>query len=140
METVWPYLAGFAALLLGVAVILGTLYIMRIRRTIRRVGSFQCQYRPDQQSGWTTGIAVYGANRLDWYRLVSLSLKPQRSWPRATMTLGHPIRGARESDFVAVTMQAGPYRAQLAMSGADHNGLVSWIEATPPVPFDAVAE
>lgn len=131
-------IAIFAAVIALFAVVGAvSFYILRVRSIASRVGSFQCQYRPDAGAGWTTGIAVYGANTLDWYRLVSLSTKPDRSWGRIGMSV--TITGeVTESDTnapVCVGVSSGSYRAQLLMPASDYSGLVSWAEAAPPTPY-----
>lgn len=132
------------ALIIACAVIVVcvvVLYITRVRRIASRVGSFQCLYRPDIQSGWTSGIAVYGANRLDWYRLVSWSYKPDRSWERADMSVTHFGDNGASGDkkLISVEIKAGLYKAHLAMTPSDYSGLVSWAEAAPPTPYGVVS-
>lgn len=137
MDTVLTIAIFVAIVALFAVVGAVSFYILRVRSIASRVGSFQCQYRPDASSGWTSGIAVYRANTLDWYRLVSLSTKPDRSWDRIGMGVT-TISNAKDDDrnsLMCIGITSGIYRAQLAMTASDYSGLVSWAEAAPPTPY-----
>ncbi len=119
---------------LGGTLALGLL-LARVRSINRRVGSFECAVRPDGRTGWTSGIASYGVDRLDWYRVVSASPRPARSWPRARLEIIHraPRRsGALLTSVMELRCRVGSEVFSLAMSRPAADGLTSWLEAAPP--------
>lgn len=129
--TSWVAIAGGALVLALVAV---GLLLLRVQRLGNRVGSFECARRPGGDDPWTSGIAVFGAGRVDWWRLVSWAPTPTASWRRADLeVLGRRRRGPEGAGAVveAHIRHLGE-EFELAMMAESFAALVSWLEAAPP--------
>ncbi|AOZ72510.1 hypothetical protein BK816_03695 [Boudabousia tangfeifanii] len=117
--------------LLVVLLILGAIYIYRVRHIAHRVGAFELAIRPNTSEEWTSGVGVYSANQLDWHRTVSLSFKPRRTYVRGGFSLGKPIW--REGGKVVEIEVTDRYGSRFfAMHDSSYDGLVSWMESAPP--------
>lgn len=112
-----------------------------VRRLVlaRAVGSFDCSVRTgDGAHGWSVGVARYGPDRIDWFRVFSLSLRPSRVYERRRLTLVDtrvPQGGETFAVLPGVRVVACRYdgtELDLAMSGDACTGLSSWLEASPP--------
>lgn len=129
-------LLGLGALLLVLVLVTG-LYVSRQRALTQRVGSFRClvRHEPPPVAGWTPGIAQYATGRLVWWRTLSLSPRPARTWNRSDLTLvGRVALDEVDDDgqpLVLVHCRHGEQSFQLSMSVAACSGLVSWLEAGP---------
>lgn len=118
-----------------VALVLAGLLLWRLHALGRRVGSFECALREDER--WHAGIITYTRTKLDWYRLVSMSLLPNRRWSRTTLTvLGRRQRQieGRPSRIVEMRCRHGEQEFYLAAREDALDGMVSWLEAAPPRP------
>ena len=127
---------GALVLVLGALVLLGVVALLlysRVRALARRVGSFECALRRPGSADWTSGIAGYGVNRVDWHRLVSLAPRPASSWSRNRLhVLAHTGREGSTATVVEVRCRYGDEEFELAMVRGAFAGLVSWLEAAPP--------
>ena len=123
----WVLLAALA-----IAVLVLIYVNVRARNLNHRVGSFRCWARPDPQAGWTSGVAQYETDTLNWYRLVGFSGKPVFSLPRKGMEVSPPKNRATDGSVVEVRVSAGDQRWEFAIQPESYNGLVSWIESGPP--------
>lgn len=136
MYTAGTILDVLTFIVLLVVIVAIVLYFIKLRRTLRGAGSFMCSYRASMSDGWTQGWAVYTKESLDWYPLLSLSQKPKKSWPRRHIEVQDSVilHSKDHKDYVQLTLRTPRYRCQLFMESADHSGLVSWMEAAPPIP------
>jgi len=151
-------IAGGLALLL---VLLAALLTVR-RLAIGRGATFDCSLRTARVPGparsghghgaaggtatsdgsdarhWTIGVARYGADRLEWFRVFSLSPRPARCFERDRFELvAQRVPSVPESRTVlpGVTVVSARYDSgdvDLAMSTEAYTGLASWLEASPP--------
>lgn len=122
-------------LTLGAVLVVVLLFAVRVRRVANRVGSFECALRPVGQRDWTSGIANYGSGRIDWYRLVSLRLRPSRSWRRERLEIvGRARRPAAggAGHVIEVRCAYDGVQFDVAMVDSALAGVVSWLEAAPP--------
>jgi hypothetical protein len=127
---------------LALLTLLGALALGVRRRIIQRTGSFDCSLRVNRKTfgrGWALGVARYAGDRLEWFRVFSLSIRPREVLPRdgfvivrrrdpeypenLALMAGHVVLECRESDDAEV---------DLAMSPEAATGLVAWLEARPP--------
>ena len=126
------FAAAFAALLL----IFG-------RRTVltRGLGTFDCSLRHEtirQRGHWRHGIARYGDDRLDWFRVFAVRLRAAETLTRQRLViLERRDPDAVESHsvlpgWVVVRCGYGPSIVELAMSEGAYNGLAAWLESAPP--------
>ncbi|MFC7406301.1 DUF2550 family protein [Georgenia alba] len=123
---VWLVVAAVAVVVVTVVV----LFQVRVHRLDRRVGSFECAVKCGGKD-WSGGVAVYGVGRVQWYRLVSLSLLPARTFVRERLELSER-RGGLDEEFVEVRCRYEGEEVDLAMRRESLAGLVSWLEAAPP--------
>ncbi len=120
----------------GLACLLLLLFVARRIFLARAVGSFDCSIRDLGSGSWSFGIARYGAGRLDWYRVFSLSPKPSRVYRRDRLE----IIGRRDPTAVPVVLggelivrcRYDDRDLDLALSEDAYVGLSSWAEAAPP--------
>jgi hypothetical protein len=122
-------LAVLALVLLAVLV---AAFAVRVRRVANRVGSFECALRRVGAKDWTSGIACYGAGRIDWYRLVSLRLSPSRSFTRDGLVVLERRVRAGAGHVIEARVACEGEQLELAMVREAFAGLVSWLEAAPP--------
>lgn len=143
-------IAGGLALLL---VLLAALFTAR-RIAIGRGATFDCSLRTapaprapgDDASAadaaharrWSIGVARYGSDRLEWFRVFSLSPRPAMCFERDRFELvAQRVPSVPESRAVlpGVTVVSARYDSgdvDLAMSPEAYTGLASWLEAAPP--------
>lgn len=134
-------IAAALAVLLVVAVLAFT-----VRRVVlaRSRGSFDCSVRADRGSSWSIGVARYGPERVDWFRVFSLSPRPSRSWERSRLeVVGRrvPVGGEALAVLPGVSVISCRYDGHdldLAMSAEAYTGLASWAESGPPGRFGSV--
>ena len=128
-----------AAVLLLVAVIVAFL----VRRLVlaRGVGTFDCSMRGavlHRAGTWTLGVARYEADRLDWFRVFTISPRPARSLSRTRLViLERRLPDGPESysffpGWVIVRCAYGALTLELAMSDPAYSGLAAWLESAPP--------
>jgi len=131
----WAETAGAVLVVLAlVAVLLLVLFAVRVRRLARRIGSFECALRPAGRRDWTSGIAVFGVGRVDWYRLVSLSLRPDRTFARSDLEVLERVHRKPGGAGQVTEVRCGlpGQEVELAMRRESLAGLVSWLESAPP--------
>ncbi|MGA8847731.1 MAG: DUF2550 domain-containing protein, partial [Nocardioides sp.] len=88
--------------------------------------------------GWILGLGRYSGERLEWFRVFSLSPRPKRTWAREALSYD----GSREAlgaeqmslypEHVVIRCQTGDGEVELALSLASLTGFQSWLEARPP--------
>ncbi len=105
---------------------------VRARRLDGQLGAFRCWSRPDTQSGWTSGIGLYGVETLTWYRLVAFSNKPVYTLSRRGLEISAPVQHSADGSVVEVRLRSGDKRYEIAIASQTYNALVSWVESGPP--------
>ncbi|MBR7837310.1 DUF2550 domain-containing protein [Actinospica durhamensis] len=88
--------------------------------------------------GWSYGIAQYGADRVDWYRIFSYAFRPAAVLTRRDLE----VVGRREPEgteelalfpgWTILDCRFGAGYAELALSEDALTGFLSWLEAAPP--------
>jgi hypothetical protein len=120
--------------------ILGLVLLAVRRRYIQRGASFDASIRTRKKrfgQGWTLGVARYGDNSLEWFRVFSLGLRP-RVFPRDELFIGerrdpvYPENLAILPGHVIVACKVIGEDLELAMSPEALTGFVAWREASPP--------
>ncbi|WP_426567174.1 DUF2550 domain-containing protein [Angustibacter sp. McL0619] len=127
-------------LVLVVAALVGV--VVRRRWLSRKVGTFDCSLRTSSSSqgkGWHLGVARYEADRIEWYRVFSVSMRPGQVLRRGDLMVVQPPRNPSGpeafsvmSGFVIVRCRRGGGFVELAMSQQSYTGFASWLEAAPP--------
>ena len=123
------------ALVVLVLVLLAGGFLVRLRYLAGQVGSFECAMRLPGGQRWLSGVASFRLDSLEWYRLVSFSTRPSRSWSRLNLELSE-VRRRREQGRVVevhcVDATAGSDGFDLAMMEESHSALVAWVESAAP--------
>ena len=100
---VWQWVVDVAGILLLLALGYGIALVVRRRLLARNGGTFELSYhlRTDRPGrGWMLGLGRYSGERLEWYRLFSLSAAPQAVLATRVAGLRRPARAAgRRADF-----------------------------------------
>lgn len=129
-------LAGVAVALLLLIVV-----IALRRRVVQRGGSFDCSLRLRNKrfgQGWVLGVARYTGDRIEWFRVFSLSLRPSRVLPRDGLEIARRRRpeypetlAIMPGHMILECTQSGR-EVSLAMSDQAATGFTAWLEAAPP--------
>jgi hypothetical protein len=88
--------------------------------------------------GWSYGIAQYGADRVDWYRIFSYGFRPAAVLTRRDLeVIGRRAPEGTEElalfpGWIILDCRFGAGYAELALSEDALTGFLSWLEAAPP--------
>ena len=127
--------------LAGLLVLLAVGVVVRRRWLGRGVGTFDCSLRTTLDrmgKGWTLGVARYEADRIEWFRVFGVVLRPSRVLQRGDLSVAerrYPSGNeafAVMSGFVIVRCAYRGSQIELAMSEQAYTGFASWLEAAPP--------
>lgn len=124
------FLIVLSCLLVVIAVAACSLLI-RVRMIGRIVGTFECWTRPDMNSSWVAGMARFGREDFQWFKLVGFLYGPQYRLSRRGTTVSVPVQ-REDTEVVEVVLTTEGERLYLAMRPEWYNGLVSWLESGPP--------
>ena len=138
---IWLWLVDSLALIVVLAAIVVVSLVARRRLFARSGATFDVSinHRTDASpKGWTLGVGAYRSNTLEWYRTFSFAW-----WPRYRFVRGEiSVDGRREpvgpevyalhSGHVIVTVRHRSGVRQMAMSPSALNGLLAWLESSPP--------
>lgn len=112
---------------------LAALLVLRLRALSGRVGSFECALRTG--SRWIAGVASYTVHELVWYESLSLSRRPQHRWGRDDLVIvDRTLRphDAQGRPVIEARCRHREHPVEIAAEPAAFEGLVSWLEASPP--------
>lgn len=130
----------FIAIATVFALLIFTLCLFGVRRfNLRRaLGTVDASICTAGNS-WQMGVCRYQDNDLEWFRLLSLSVRPRHRYKRSSLEL----LGRREPteselvkvqpDVVIVELRYEGYEVLLAMNFDAYTGLSSWLEAGPVI-------
>ena len=127
-------LITLAVIAVACLVVLG-LFFWRLRAIGSRVGSFECAM--DIRGHWRAGIATYTRDHLNWYGVVSLSVSPTRRFNRRELAITGRSRRQLTDGESQVSEARCAYLGEdllIATNDGALDGLVSWLEASPPDP------
>ncbi|OYO07467.1 DUF2550 domain-containing protein [Enemella evansiae] len=141
----WEIIAELVigALLLACLIPLVWLFLRR-RWLSRQGGIFDCALKsPQGGSRWALGVARYQGEDLEWFRALSLSLRPKVRFRRTSTTVDtqrHAQPGEIEVLYgtprvvrlESTVLVGGQHSWELAMAPESTTGLLSWLEAAPP--------
>ncbi|MDU0349735.1 DUF2550 family protein, partial [Actinomyces sp. MRS3W] len=125
---VWEIVSAVAL----VALALVAVFLLRLRSLAGRIGAFECALRRRGRPRWRSGIAVFRDDDVEWYRLVSFSLRPRYRFVRDGLELGQARHRGRGGRIVDVPCRYGDMNFKLAMMEDSHSALVAWIESAAP--------
>jgi hypothetical protein len=132
----WQWLVDSAGSLLLLIVVYGVALVVRRRVLARNGGTFELSLRLGK--GWVLGFGRYSGERLEWFRIFSLSPRPKASWWREQLSFDGrraPLGTEQASlypDHLVIECQTPGGLVELAMSPASLTGFQSWLEARPP--------
>jgi len=136
----WIPLEVVAALLL-VLVLFVVGVVARRRWLSRRSGTFDCSLRTTEASlgkGWALGVARYEEDRIEWFRVFAVSVRPNRVLRRGDVVVqnrryprGPEAFSVMAGSVVLRCRDRGRF-VELAMSEQASTGFASWLEAAPP--------
>lgn len=140
MLGLWIPLEVVAALLVAAALLLCGV-VARRRWLNRRAGSFDCSLRTVEGSlgkGWRLGVARYEEDRIDWFRVFAVSIRPDHVLHRGEVLVqerryphGPEAFAVLAGSVVLRCRERGRF-VELAMSEQASTGFASWLEAAPP--------
>ncbi len=138
----WQWVLNIVLALIVLLLGYGLALIIRRRLLARHGGTFELSYRARSDRvgrGWVLGIGRYAGDRLEWFRVFSLSPRPRLVWKRSRVTYaGRRVPGPGEqlalyTDHLIVNLETVEGdEVQLAMNSSSVMGLQSWLEASPP--------
>ncbi|GLY28015.1 DUF2550 domain-containing protein [Kineosporia sp. NBRC 101731] len=124
------------------------LFILRRYLLARNGATFDCSVRheyPRRASAWILGVARYGEDTLEWFRIFTVDPRPSRVFVRSQLFLVEWEQPAEQEinsilpGAVIVRCTYGDEKLDMAMTRSDYTGFITWLEATPPgiAPFSA---
>jgi hypothetical protein len=138
---IWEWLLESAAVVLLAVLLLGVALVVRRRWLSRHGGTFELSYRARQSTpgrGWLLGLGRYAGDRLEWFRIFSLSPRPKHVWARQGMIYA----GRREPEgveqlslypgHVVIRCDTPSGAVELALGSSSLTGFTSWLESGPP--------
>jgi len=135
LDAAWLFAAFLLVLVLLASGIAARRFLLE-----RGGGTLDCGLRFAAGRGsWRLGVASYQGDRLCWYHLFGVLLRPRLELERRTLSVASRREAtAAESaslgpGMIVVECAAGDGdRIELAMSEAALTGFLSWLEAAPP--------
>lgn len=137
----WQWLVDVAGVFLLLVLVYGFALVVRRRILSRHGGTFELSHRVRTAvpgRGWVLGLGRYSGERLEWFRLFSLSPRPKASWFRDALSYDGrrtPLGAEQTSlypDHQVIHCQSLDGEIELAMGSASLTGFQSWLEARPP--------
>ncbi|AYD90180.1 DUF2550 family protein [Actinomyces sp. 2119] len=107
-------------------------FLVRVRHLAGQVGSFECAWRVKEGTRWFSGVASFRSESLEWYRLMSLSPRPSRSFARIDLEVEGARRRRAQGRVVEVRCRDALGSFDLAMMEDSYAALVAWVEAAAP--------
>jgi hypothetical protein len=138
---IWEWLLESAAGVLLLVLVLGVALIVRRRWLSRHGGTFELSYRARASQpgrGWLLGLGRYTGDRLEWFRIFSLSPRPKMVWQRATLNYveRRDPEGVEQLSLypghVVIRCETPAGDVELALGSSSLMGFQSWLEAAPP--------
>jgi hypothetical protein len=138
---IWEWLLESAAVVLLLLLLFGVALIIRRRWLSRNGGTFELSYRARATTpgrGWLLGLGRYAGDRLEWFRIFSLSPRPKRVWARGTLSYvaRRDPEGVEQLSLypghVVIRCDTPTGAVELALGPSSLMGFQSWLEAAPP--------
>ena len=138
---IWEWLLESAAGVLLLVLALGVALIVRRRWLSRHGGTFELSYRARVSQpgrGWLLGLGRYRGDRLEWFRIFSLSPRPKMVWQRSTLSYveRRDPEGVEQLSLypghVVIRCETPAGDVELALGTSSLMGFQSWLEAAPP--------
>ncbi|MEV1143753.1 DUF2550 domain-containing protein [Micromonospora sp. NPDC049799] len=128
---------------IGVAVILGAILILFVRRALvtRSGGIIRLSVRTSTMldgRGWAPGFGRFVGDELRWYRMFSFALRPRQVLSRKGLAVERrrlpegQERFSMPADWVILRCTSHHAPVEIAMARSTVTGFLSWLEAAPP--------
>lgn len=140
VDSALEWLAVYLLLVVGVLLILIALLALR-RRLLERRGAFDLSLRMGRSllgGGWIFGLGRYRGDRIEWFRMFSLSPRPKRIFIRRRLSVQRrrPLEETETYDVpvghVVLVCRDGDEPLEMSMTEEAVTGLLAWLEAAPP--------
>ena len=142
----WVWIVDAVGVLLLLLLLYALGLVVRRRWITRHGGTFELSHRlrptdgaPDPTGrGWVLGLGRYSGDRLEFFRIFSLSLRPRSVVRRGDLTYDgqrDPVGTEAHSLYaghVVVACHSSTDEFELAMAPEAVTGFLSWLEAAPP--------
>ncbi|PWN04102.1 DUF2550 domain-containing protein [Nocardioides silvaticus] len=137
----WEWLLDVSGIVLLLLLAFGIGLVVRRRVLARHGGTFELSHRltaDEGGRGWVLGMGRYSGEKLEWFRIFTLSPRPKRVWERDQLSYDgrrEPIGAEQASlypDHVVIRCASRAGDVELAMSPASLTGFQAWLEAKPP--------
>lgn len=133
------------ALLVAVVVglVLLSYLLVRRRRLAASAPCLSCGLREKGKARWRSVFIRLDTHALDCFTMLSLRLRPRRSWARGDVEISTPVEATSAVpglvDPVEVTLSlGGDESCELAIERTAYPALRSWAESGPPRPNSVV--
>ncbi len=106
----WQWLLDAAGVLLLLVLGYGLALVVRRRIIARHGGTFELSHRARPSGdgrGWVLGLGRYSGEKLEWFRVFSLSSKAKATWARDSLSYDGRRRAARGRADVALPRPLG---------------------------------
>jgi hypothetical protein len=135
LDAIWLFAVFLLLVILAAAALAVRRFLLE-----RGGGTVECGLRtPAGQGTWRLGVASYQRDELCWYGALGVLLRPERVFPRRSLTVVSRRPSLPEEttvlgpEHVVVEVYAGPAgHVELAMAADALTGFLSWLEASPP--------
>jgi hypothetical protein len=144
----WQWIVDSIGAVLLLLLLYGIVLVVRRRLVARNGGTFELSYRPVRGSGsqgrdgsgrgWVLGVGRYSGDRLEFFRIFSVSPRPSVVLRRGSLRYAGQRRPtpteahALYAGHVVVEFAGVQGRLELAMSPDALTGMLAWLEASPP--------
>ncbi len=137
----WQWVIDIAGVLLLLLLFYAAALWVRRRILARHGGTFELSHRVRSDRpgrGWVLGLGRYSGERLEWFRVFSVSPRPRALWARTDLGYDgrrEPVGAEQMSlypDHLVIHCQTPTGEIELAMSPGSLTGFQSWLEARPP--------
>lgn len=128
----WKIALTAVVVICALFLIVLAMIMWRLRAIGSRVGSFQCALFDGGR--WRAGVATYSQHHLNWHRAVSLAVAPTRRFDRRELYIicREDSHGVGISTIVEAQCRYHDSEVRIAADDSALDGLVSWLEASPP--------
>ncbi|WP_183095749.1 DUF2550 domain-containing protein [Nocardioides stalactiti] len=137
----WEWLLDVSGIVLLLLLGYGVGLVARRRILARHGGTFELSHRLSAGAdgrGWVLGMGRYSGEKLEWFRIFTLSPRPKRVWVREGLSYDgrREAIGAEQAslypDHVVIQCASRDGEVELAMSLASLTGFQAWLESKPP--------
>jgi hypothetical protein len=142
----WQWIVDVVGVALLVVLLYGVCLVLRRRWIARDGGTFELSHRARPASrkghgagrGWILGVGRYSGDRLEFFRVFSISPRPRAVLARRDLHYRgqrRPVGAEAHSLYaghVVLDCASSAGELELAMAPEAVTGFLAWLEASPP--------